>query len=279
MGIAKYTHPDQIVKDPSRQELIMDSSIDYNKFLKPFMLEGITVTGKEIGRGAYGSCGRVYEVKYRGVNFAAKSIHCSLLDFLPPEDSRKITNQVLHECYLKSICHHPNIVQFIGIYYQPNSVHSDKGCPSMVMELMECSLCKLMEQNQPRIALHKAFSILHDVSLGMWYLHSHNPPVIYYDKLSPHEVFVNTSTMVAKISGFGNPPPPDDYGERLPGSIDCLPPEVFQFIYSPLSDIFGYGGVALYTVVGEWPSLTDRVKFDFKTRKVMGFSEVKRGVA
>ena len=148
----------------------------------------------------------------------------------------------------------------------------------MVMELMECSLTTLIEQNQPRIALHKVLSILHDVSLGMWYLHSRNPPVIYYKNLSPNNILVNTSTMVAKISGFGIPSPLDDLGERLPGQMDFLPPDFMQrnAVYSMQSDVFGYGEVAICAAVGEWPTPTDRVIVDPRTRKMMALSEVKR---
>ena len=44
-------------------------------------------------------------------------------------------------------------------------------------------------------------SILVDVSRGLWYLHSHNPPVIHRD-LSPNNVLL-TSQFVAKISDLG----------------------------------------------------------------------------
>ena len=120
----------------------MDSSIDYNKFLKPFVLTEITVTGKEIGRGTFG---RVFEVKYCGVIFAAKRMLSILLKCSPRENSRKIVNLVLHECYLKSICHHPNVVQFIGIYYQPNSVYSDKGL-GYIISLIQCTQIKDVHQ-------------------------------------------------------------------------------------------------------------------------------------
>ena len=142
----------------------MDSSIDYTKFSKLFMLEGVT-KGKKIGIGAYG---QVFEVMYRGGNFAAKFIHPILLSSVQSEN-RRIVNEVLRKSYSLSICQHPNIVRFIGLYYSAtddsiksdlNSMYSNKQCPAMVMELMECSLITLIDQNQPHIALHKALSII-----------------------------------------------------------------------------------------------------------------------
>ena len=100
---------------------------------------------------------------------------------------------------------------------------------------------------------------------------------MYYNDLSPNKVFMNTSTMVAKICGFGNLP--DNINDEYrPGSVAFLPPEVLQenAVYSQLSDVFGYGGIVLFTVVGEWPIPTSLVKDHLETRKIIALSEVER---
>ena len=121
------------------------------------MLKGVTPIGKEIGRGAYG---RVFEVIYCGSNYAAKEIHPVLLQFARESEAKEMKNGFLLECYLLSKCLHPKIVQFIGIYYQPAVI------PTMVMELMDCSLTAFVKRNRS-IPLHGALSVLQDVSLGV----------------------------------------------------------------------------------------------------------------
>ena len=147
------------------------------------------------------------------------------------------------------------------------------------MELMDCSLYTFVKRDGP-IPLHSALSILHDVSLGLWYLHTHNPPVMHYN-LTPDHVLVNASPLMAKIADLGEVIPenfdPDD--DRIPGIPVFMPGALYDDQlknYSTSSDIFSYGGVALYTIVGEWPVPSGQVKLDPKTRKRVVLSEVER---
>ena len=75
-------------------------------------------------------------------------------------------------------------IQFLGVYYP--EVDGVKGVqlPVMVMEMMADSLSSFVEKYQ-NIPAHVKFSIIHDVSLGLCYLHSHDPPIVHRD-LSPN---------------------------------------------------------------------------------------------
>ena len=241
--------------------------------IEPFVLEGITPTsGREIGRGAWG---RSFQVIHRGTNYAAKEIHSVLVECAnTPEEVKRLKDRYLRESYLLSEFRHPNVIQFVGVYY-PKSGDKLDGFPTIVMEQMNCSLSVWTEQNIKR--LHSALSILHDVSLGLWYLHSRNPPVMHCD-LTPNNVLVNTSSVVAKIAGFGNASEGSTGDVLIPGTTIFMLPEAF---YRPPQyglplDVFSYGGVALYAVVGEWPSPFDKVKFDPKTKERVVLSEVER---
>ena len=244
--------------------------MDLAKLMEPFLLEGVTVTGKDIGRGAYG---RVFEVMYCSTNYAGKEIHSILLDMAGESEAKRIKDQLLHQCYLLSKCQHPNIVQFIGIYYpRPNN---KVNIPTMVMELMDISLRGFIERNT--IPLHSALSILHDVSLGVWYIHSCNPPIMHCD-LTPANVLLNTNSMVAKVAGFGVASEGGKGDVIAPGTPDFMPPEalVDKPLYGLPLDVFSYGGVALYTVVGERPIPSHLTQLDQKTMKRVALSEVER---
>ena len=218
-----------------------------------------------------------FEISYRifasvgplgGTNYAAKEIHPVLLQFAGESEVKEMKKGFLRECYLLSKCLHPKIVQFIGIYYQSVVI------PTMVMELMDCNLTTFVERNGS-IPLHGALSVLQDVSLGVWYIHSRSPPIMHCD-LSPNNVLVNTNSMVAKIADFGNAV---EGGEGdVPETLDFMPPEalVERPHYGLPLDVFSYGGVALCAVVGEWPTPSAAVQFDPMTRKRVALSEVER---
>ena len=71
----------------------------------------------------------------------------------------------MRECKLLSKQRHPNIVLFLGIYFQP-----DKNFPSLLMEYLPRSLDTLvMYQNIPGTVKNR---ILYDVACGLHYLHS-----------------------------------------------------------------------------------------------------------
>ena len=239
--------------------------------MEPFILRGVTTTGKQLGRrGAYGT---VFEVMYCGTNYAAKEIH-SMCNEESEVMVKELKDEFLRECCLRSKCLHPNIVQFIGIYHpmadNVNPRVTDRlvpSIPSMVTELMDCSLRILIKENT--VPLHSALSILHDVSLAVWYLHTRNPPIIHCN-LSPNIILVNTNSGVAKIAGFVSATEGTKGHIMMPGIPVFMPPEASSTEYGLPLDVFSYGGVALYTVVWEWPTLGP------KTRKSVPLSEVER---
>jgi len=216
-------------------------------------LQGVSVSGKSLGRGAYGG---VYEAHYCGMSFAAKEIHPTLIEYSGRTEGERIKEDFMKECYHLSECRHPNIVQFIGIYYPPQRM-----VPTMIMEEMECNLRELIERES--IPFSKILSIIHDVSLGIWYMHNHDSPLMHRD-LQPNNVLVNTSPLIAKICDFGvMRAAPAITGRKgltqAPGSPAFMPPEALspRPVYGPPLDVFSFGGVTLYATTGEWPIPSD----------------------
>ena len=72
--------------------------------------------------------------------------------------------------------------------------------PVLVMELMDCSLKKMLDRCH-NIPMYNKLSILKDVSNGLLYLHSLNPPLMHRD-LDTNNI-VLTKNLVAKITDLG----------------------------------------------------------------------------
>ena len=59
-----------------------------------------------------------------------------------------------------STIRHPNIVQYLGIYRDP-----DTGLPALLMELMDDSLTHFLESSPQPIPYHIQVNICHDITL------------------------------------------------------------------------------------------------------------------
>ena len=240
--------------------------------LRDLYLTGVMANGKGIGVGAYG---RVFEVDYCGDIFAAKEIHSILVEEVRREEFEATKKTFLTECIRSSSLGHPNIVTFLGVY-NPGG-HS--LLPVLVMERMQESLTSVVEK-YPNIPMYVKLSVLLDVSRGLWYLHTHHPPIVHRD-LSPNNVLL-TSQFVAKISDLGVAKVIQADNKktktRVPGTVDFMPPEALLETpeYGPPLDIFSYGGVILHVVNQEWPKPLHYVMTDPKTGKIIGLSEVER---
>ena len=243
------------------------------------VLEGVTSFNREeLGRGAYG---RVYAVKYCGATFAAKEIHSILVEGVGQVQMQQTVHSFLRECRQCSMLRHPNIIQFLGVYYPTlagvQGIHG--RLPVMVMEMMENSLTTVVDKYE-NIPLHIKFSIVHDVSLGLYYLHNHDPPIVHRD-LSPNNILL-TVRFVAKISDLGVAKVIKADSKktmtRAPGTADFMPPEALSTNprYGPSLDVFSFAGIILHTFNQQWPSPSDQRKFDPIADRPVAFTEVER---
>ena len=243
-----------------------------------FVLKGVTpLNHKELGCGTYG---KVYTVKYRQTVCAAKEIHSILIEYVGDTERRVIIESFVQECRQCSTLRHPNVIQFLGVYY-PTGVGgvNRMRLPVMVMEMMVDSLTSFVDRYE-KIPVHIKYSIVHDVSLGLCYLHNHDPPIVHCD-LSPNNVLL-TAHHVAKISDLevAKVIKADSRKTmtKVPGTVDFIPPESLgnSPVYGPPMDVFSFAGIILHTFNQQWPSPIEQVQFDPSTRKRVVLSEVER---
>ena len=236
-------------------------------------LKGITeLNRKELGRGAYG---KVYAIKYCQTICAAKQIHSILVEGVGQVEMQRIIESFMRECRQCSRLRHPNVVQFLGVYYPTGEDGTNRmRLPVMVMEMMADSLTSFVEKHE-KIPVHLKYSIVHDVSLGLCYLHNHDPPIVHRD-LSPNNVLL-TAHHVAKISDLGVAKVIKTM-TKAPGTVDFMPLEALSVspVYDPPMDVFSFAGIILHTFNQQWPRPVDSIQFDPKTRKRVALSEVER---
>ena len=230
-------------------------------------------SGVELGRGSYG---KVRGVEFDGKVCASKEVHQWMLELPSPEDLMRVKNDFLRECHIWSMLRHPNVVQFLGIYYPSGD---ESGPPVMLMERMQESLRSLVEKHD-NIPLLVKVSILHDASLGLRYLHCQDTPIVHRD-LSPNNILVSpyleakiTDLGVAKTMKMGN----SKTMTATPGTAVFMPPEALgdRSVYGPSLDVFSFGGVMLHIATHQWPNPTSWSQIDPDTRKPIHLTEVQR---
>ena len=250
----------------------------YSDSFEGLQLKGVTkLDHDELGRGAYG---RVYAVKCCQTICAAKEIHAILVEGVEQVEMQRTIESFMRECQQCSTLRHPNVIQFLGVYYPTREGGANKmRLPVMVMEMMADSLTSFVDKHE-KIPVHIKYSIVHDVSLGLCYLHNHDPPIVHRD-LSPNNVLL-TAQHVAKISDLGVAKvikaDCTKTMTKAPGTVDFMPPEALarNAVYGPPMDVFSFAGIILHTFNQQWPSPTEAIKFDPRTRKIMALSEVER---
>ena len=212
-----------------------------------FELTRVQVTNRHCGHGSYAT---VQELEYMGLKCAGKKIHDLLLE---QGDTNYTVRRFEEECRLLSQIRHPNIVQFLGVHFQPGV-----RVPILVMEFLPTNLTSCIEQ-YGILPNEISYSILHDVALGLCYLHTQTPPIIHRD-LSSNNVLL-TANMTAKISDLGVAkilnltPLQVSRMTQTPGTPAYMPPEVMVANpkYDTSVDEFSYGILMIHMLSGRWP--------------------------
>jgi serine/threonine protein kinase len=218
------------------------------KGLEPYRLNGVTVTDEELGTGSYAT---VLKLDYLGLKCAGKKIHKVLLG----EEADSMTYTVRRfkdECKILSQVRHPNIVQFLGVFFQQGDY-----IPILVMEYLPLNLDQCIEKHI--LPSDVRCSVLHDVALGLHYLHSQPSPIVHRD-LSSNNVLL-TSNIRAKISDLGVArilnlsPQKVTHLTKAPGTPAFMPPEVMiaDPKYDTSVDVFSYGILMIHILSGQIP--------------------------
>ena len=195
------------------------------------------------------STATLLEIEYMGLKCAGKK----LLDWTTKTATAEdITSPFKEECRILCQVRHPNIVQFLGLY-----CHKGERAPIIVMEYFPTNLTACIERHGI-LPKEMGYSILHDVALGLRYLHSQTTPIVHRN-LNSNNILL-TSSMTAKISDLGmarilknvqatNPWTQD------PVNLLFMPPEAQTSnpVYDASTDMFSYGILMIHVLSGRCP--------------------------
>ena len=225
-----------------------------------------------LGSGSYGA---VCIAKCDDLECAAKLLYSVLFDMDDvkptsprPQGPRAVSPRVLEkphripisrfkqECQFLSQIKHPNIVQYLGTYQDP-----DSHALVLLMELMDESLTNFLSRLTISLPYYLQVGISHDIALALAYLHSNN--IIHRD-LSSNNILLLQGYR-AKVSDFGMSTlvtsPSGNSRTICPGTPAYMPPEALNeppSWYSEMLDTFSFGVLLVQIMTQKFPNPSDR---------------------
>ena len=201
-----------------------------------------------LGVGSYGA---VYRALCDELPCAAKILHPTLFQTNDP-GTRKIMERFEQECQFLSGVRHPHIVQYLGVSRDPES-----GLPVLLMELMDSSLTRFLEQSEEPLPFLTQVDICHGIALALAYLHLNG--IIHRD-LSSNNVLLIGPGNRAKVTDFGMSKLADANPRMTPmtmcpGTLAYMPPEALKEppVYSKKLDCFSFGVLGVQITTRQFP--------------------------
>ena len=207
---------------------------------------------ESLGSGSYGG---VCKAKCDGLVCAAKIMHPTLFDLRDPGTATYL-QKFKEECHLLSLARHPNVVQYLATYTDP-----DTRLPVLLMELCDESLTSFLERSPGPLPYHIQVNICHNIALALVYLHSNG--LIHRD-LTANNVLMIAGPR-AKVTDFGMSKlatvnPRMTALTLCPGNILYMSPEALDDAksYTAKLDVFSFGVIVIQILTRKFPNPTRR---------------------
>ena len=214
---------------------------------------------ESLGSGSYGG---VCKAKCDGLLCAAKIMHPTLFDLRDP-GTESYLRKFREECHLLSLARHPNVVQYLATYYDP-----DTRLPVLLMELCDESLTAFLERSQGPLSYHIQLNICHDITLALVYLHSNR--LIHRDLTGNNVLMI--AGIRAKITDFGMSKlatvnPRMTALTLCPGNLLYMSPEALDEAktYTAKLDIFSFGVIVIQILTRQFPNPTNRFRLVYSS--------------
>ena len=215
---------------------------------------------ESLGSGSYGG---VCKARCDGLLCAAKIMHPTLFDLRDPGTASYL-HKFEEECHLLSLARHPNVVQYLATYYDP-----DTRLPVLLMELCDESLTAFLERSPGPLSYHLQINICLDIALALVYLHSNG--LIHRDLTGNNVLMIAGSQ--AKITDFGMSKlatgnPRMTALTLCPGNLLYMSPEALDEAksYTAKLDIFSFGVIVIQIVTRQFPNPIDRFRIVYSSQ-------------
>ena len=210
-----------------------------------------------LGTGSYGA---VCKAKCDQLICAAKLLYLVLFQMQAPEpgkEHRQPFHRFEQECQFLSRVNHPNIIQYLGTYRDPQT-----NAPVLLMELMDENLTHFLESSPGDIPYHIQVNLSQDIARALAFLHANG--IIHRDLSSNNVLLIARSR--AKISDFGMSKFAAMNTTRLatltqcPGTPVFMSPEALDEppVYTEKLDNFSFGVILIQMVTRQFPAPSDR---------------------
>ena len=216
----------------------------------------LLLKSKTLGTGSYGG---VCMAKCDGLLCAAKIMHPTLFDLRDPGTTSYL-RRFEEECRLLSLARHPNVVQYLATYRDPET-----HLPVLLMELCNESLCRFLERSVGSLPYHTELNISYDIALALVYLHTNG--LIHRDLTGNNVLMI--AGVRAKVSDFGMSKLASVNPRMTPltlcsGNQQYMPPEALDQppSYTDKLDIFSFGVLLVQIMTRQFPDPGPRFQVD-----------------
>ena len=180
-------------------------------------------------------------------------MHPTLFDLRDP-GTVSYLRKFQEECRLLSLARHPNVVQYLATYSDPET-----RLPVLLMEMCNECLTKFLERSPGPLPYHTQLNISHDIALALVYLHSNG--LIHRD-LTGNNVLMIAGPR-AKITDFGmsklsSVNPCMTALTLCPGNSLYMSPEALDEppTYTDKLDVFSFGILQVQILTRQFPKTT-----------------------
>ncbi|XP_074311475.1 putative serine/threonine-protein kinase WNK9 [Silene latifolia] len=195
-----------------------------------------------LGKGASKTVYRAFD-EYEGIEVAWNQV--KLYDFLQsPEDLERLYCEI----HLLKTLKHKNIMKLYTSW-----VDTAKRNINFVTEMFTSGTLRQYRLKHKRVNIRAVKNWCRQILRGLFYLHSHDPPVIHRD-LKCDNIFINGNQGEVKIGDLGLAAIlRKSHAAHCVGTPEFMAPEVYEEEYNELVDIYSFGMCVLEMVTFEYP--------------------------
>ncbi|CDP12714.1 unnamed protein product [Coffea canephora] len=199
---------------------------------------------KEIlGKGAFKKVYRAFD-ELEGIEVAWNQVKVS--DLLRNKDD---VERLYSEVHLLKTLKHKNIIKFYNSW-----VDSKHENINFITEIFTSGTLRQYRKKHKNVDLRALKKWSRQILEGLFYLHSHDPPVIHRD-LKCDNIFVNGNQGEVKIGDLGLAAILQQArsAHSVIGTPEFMAPELYEEEYNELVDVYAFGMCLLELVTFEYP--------------------------